>query len=160
LGQETILTLGPAIHYGPDLILRDGTIIHPGAQVGELHLDRARVTHLHRTVAQRRLGFALRHELEETLQRLAQQVIAQPQYHPLEAFRSTTLFWKEATRLGFEVCEQDIGWHEVLVGWYQRLLLARDHPLGRHRLRGRRWKACTVWLSRRELLRRYAGQQH
>ncbi len=160
LGQETILTLGPAIHYGPDLILRDGTMIHPGAQVGELHLDRARVTHLHRTATQRRLGFALRHELEETLQRLAQQVIAQPQYHPLEAFRSTTLFWKEATRLGFEVCEQDIGWHEVLVGWYQRLLLARDHPLGRHRLRGRRWKARTIWLSRRELLRRYAGQQH
>ena len=95
------MTLGPAIHYGPDLILRDGTMIHPGAQVGELHLDRARVAHLHRTVTQRRLGFALRRELEETLQRLAQQVIEHPQYHPLEAFRSTTLILEGSDTPGF-----------------------------------------------------------
>jgi hypothetical protein len=49
------------------------------------------------------------------------------------------------------------GWHQSLLSWYQRLLLVRDHPLGRHRLRGRRWAARTIWLSRRELLRRYAG---
>ena len=103
LDQDTILTLGPAIHYGSDLILRDGTMIHPDAQVGELHLDRVRVAHLHRTVAQRRLGFALRRELERTLQRLAQTVVEHPHYHGLKAFRSTTLFWREATRLGFEV---------------------------------------------------------
>jgi len=159
LDQDTILTLGPAIHYGPDLILRDGTMIHPDARVGELHLDRARVAHLHRTVSQRRVGFALRRELEATLQRLAQRVIERPHDHQLEAFRSTTLFWKEATRLGFEVCAHDIGWHQVLLCWYQRMLLVRDHPLGRHRLRGRRWEARTIWLSRRELLRRYAGQR-
>jgi peptidoglycan/xylan/chitin deacetylase (PgdA/CDA1 family) len=159
LDQDTILTLGPAIHYGPDLILRDGTMIHPGAQVGELHLDRARVAHLHRTVAQHRLGFVLRRELADTLQRLAQTVIENQQYHQLEAFRSTTLFWKEATRLGFEIGAHDIGWHQVLLGWYQLLLLVRDHPLGRHRLQGRRWEARTIWLSRRELLRRYAGQR-
>jgi hypothetical protein len=38
------------------------------------------------------------------------------------------------------------------------MLLARDHPLGRRRLQGRRWAARTIWLSRRELLRRYGGQ--
>jgi peptidoglycan/xylan/chitin deacetylase (PgdA/CDA1 family) len=160
LGQDTIFTLGPAIHYGPDLILRDGTIIHPGAQVGELHLDRVRVAHLHRTVPQRRLGFVLRREFEWTLQRLAQRVLDHAQYQNLEAFRSTTLFWQEATRLGFEVCGQDTGWHQVLLCWYQCLLLARDHPLGRYRLRGRRWEARTIWLARRELLRRYAGHRH
>ncbi len=159
LGQATILTLGPAIHYGPDLILRDGTMIHPGAQVGELHLDRARVAHLHWTATQRRVGIVLRHELQDALQRLAQQVIEHPHDHWWEAFRSTTLFWQEATSLGFEVGGQDIGWHQVLLCWYQRLLLARVHPLGRHRLRGKRWETRTIWLSRRELLRRYAGQQ-
>jgi peptidoglycan-N-acetylglucosamine deacetylase len=159
LGQATMLTLGPAIHYGPDLILRDGTIIHPGAQVGELHLDRARVIHLHRTVPQCQVGFVLRRELEDALRRLAQRVIEHPPYRQLAAFRSTTLFWKEATRLGFEVCLHDIGWHHRVLSWYQRMLLVRDHPLGRHRLRGRRWEARTVWLSRQELLRRYAEQR-
>ena len=159
LDQDAILTLGPAIHHGPDLILRDDTMIHPGAQVGELHLDRARAAHLHRTVPQHRLGFVLRRELEGTLQRLAHRVIEHPHDYQMEAFRSTTLFWKEATLLGFEVCEHDIGWHQVLLGWYQRLLLVRDHPLGRHRLRGRRWEARTIWLSRQELLRRYAGHR-
>ena len=159
LDQGAILTLGPAIHHGPDLVLRDDTVIHPGAQVGELHLDRARAAHLHRTVPQHRLGFVLRRELEGTLQRLAHRVIEHPHDYQMEAFRSTTLFWKEATLLGFEVCEHDIGWHQVLLGWYQRLLLVRDHPLGRHRLRGRRWEARTIWLSRQELLRRYAGHR-
>jgi peptidoglycan/xylan/chitin deacetylase (PgdA/CDA1 family) len=158
LGQDTILTLGPAIHYGSALLLRDGTMIHPGAQVGELHLDRTRVAHLHRTVAPRYLGLALRRELERTLQRLAQMVVEQPHCHELEAFRSTTLFWREAQCLGFEVGAGDSGWHLGFLGWYQRMLLARDHPLGRRRLQGKRWAARTIWLSRRELLRRYGGQ--
>jgi hypothetical protein len=92
LGKEAILALGPAIHYGPDLLLRDGTMIHPGAQVGELHLERARVAYLHRTVPPHRLGLALRRELERTLQRLARMVVEHPPYHELQAFRSTTLF--------------------------------------------------------------------
>jgi peptidoglycan/xylan/chitin deacetylase (PgdA/CDA1 family) len=157
LGQDTILTLGLTIHDGSELILRDGTMIHPGTQVGELHFDRARVAHLHRTVAQRRLGLALRRELERTLQRLAQMVVEHPHYRPLEALRSTTLFWREATRLGFEVCGREPGWYHGFLSWYQRMLLVRDHPQGRRRLQGTRWEARTVWLSRQELLRRYAG---
>jgi peptidoglycan-N-acetylglucosamine deacetylase len=159
LDQDSVLTLGPAIHSGPGLILRDGTMIHPGAQVGELHLDRARVLRLHRTVPQWRVGFVLRRELEDTLRRLAQRVVEHPPYRQLGAFRSTTLFWQEATRLGFEVCVHEIGRHHRVLSWYQRMLLVRDHPLGRHRLRGKRWEARTVWLSRQELLRRYAEQR-
>jgi peptidoglycan/xylan/chitin deacetylase (PgdA/CDA1 family) len=156
LDPEAILALGPAIHYGPDLVLRDGTVVRHGARVGELHLDRSRMPHLHGTIARDYAGLALRRELECTLQRLARAVIEHPQYHGVEAFRGTTLFWRGATRLGFEVCARDLGWHYRVLGWYQRQLLARDHPLGRHRLRGRRWEARTVWLSRQALLRRYA----
>jgi peptidoglycan-N-acetylglucosamine deacetylase len=156
LGQETILALGPAVHHGPLLILRDGTVIHPDAQIGELHLDRARIAYLHRTVAQRHLGLALRRELERTLQRLAQMVVEHPHLHQLQVFRSTTLFWREATRLGFEIGVDDLGWQQTFLCWYQQLLLARDHPIGCRRLQGRCWEARTVWLSRQELLRRYA----
>jgi peptidoglycan/xylan/chitin deacetylase (PgdA/CDA1 family) len=156
LDRDTILTLGPAVHYGPALLLRDGTMIHTGTPVGELHLDRARVAHLHCTVSQRRLGLALRRELEHTLRRLARMVVEHPPYQSLAAFRGTTLFWREATRLGFEVDAGDTGWHHGVLSWYQRMLLIRDHPLGRRRLRGRRWEARTIWLSRQELLRRYA----
>ena len=67
IDEDTILTLAPAVHYGPDLVLQDGTLIHPGAQVGELHLDRARVAHLHRTVRPRQVGLVLRRELAGTL---------------------------------------------------------------------------------------------
>ena len=156
---EAILTLGLAIHYGPDLTLRDGTMIRHGALLGELHLDRARVARLHRTTPRRRLGFALRRELECTLQQLAHMAAEHRVYHRLEAFRTTTLFWREATRLGFEVCARDRGWHYGFLSWYQRMLLIRDHPLGRCRLRGRHREARTVWLSRQQLLRLYAGQR-
>jgi hypothetical protein len=83
-------------------------MIPPGAQVGELYLDRTRVAHLHRTVAHHCLGLALRRELEGTLQQLARMVVELPRYHRLEAFRSTTLFWREAIRLGFEVCARQL----------------------------------------------------
>jgi peptidoglycan-N-acetylglucosamine deacetylase len=149
LGQETILALGPAIHYGQDLLLRDGTLIHPGAQVGELHLDCPRVAYLHRTVPSHCLGLALRRELERTLQRLPQLVAEHRPYQELQAFRSTTLFWREATRLGFEVSMRDSGWHHGFLGWYQRMLLVRDHPLGYRRLQGRRWEACDLAFSAR-----------
>jgi peptidoglycan-N-acetylglucosamine deacetylase len=159
IDETTILTLAPAIHHGPDLVLHDGTMIHPGTQVGELHFDRDRVTHLHRTVTQRHVGLVLRRELTRTLQRLAQMVTEHPAYRRLEAFRSTTMFSKEATRLGVEVSEQDQGWHYALLSWYQQMLLVREHPLGRRRLHGKRWEARTIWLSRQELLRRYAEQR-
>lgn len=74
---------------------------------------------------------------------------------PLQAFRSSTLFWHEARRLGFELGADEPGWRRRAVGWYQRLLLARDHPLGRRRLWGKGWESRTIWLSRRELLGRY-----
>jgi hypothetical protein len=159
IDEESILTLAPAVHYGPDLVLHDGTTIHPGVPVGELHLARDRVAHLHRTVTQGRVGLALRRELEGTLQRLAHLVTQHPSYRQLEAFRSTTILWKGATRLGFEVLIHDDGWHRALLSWYQQMLLVRDHPLGHRRLRGERWEARTMWLSRHELLRRYAQQQ-
>ena len=81
------MALGPAVHYGPDLALRDGTVIRHGTQVGELHLDRSRVAYLHGTIASDYTGLALRRELERTLQRLARTVIEHPHYHGMEAFR-------------------------------------------------------------------------
>lgn len=134
LGQDTILTLGPAVHHGPGLVLRDGTTIPAGTPVGELHLDRARVADLHRTMTRQAVGLAFRRELERSLQRLARMIVEQARYHQLKAFRCTTLFWRAATRLGFEVCARDIGWHQRFLGWYQRRLLVRDHPLGIRRL--------------------------
>jgi len=125
--------------------------------VGELHLDRARVADLHRTMARQAVGLAFRCELERSLQRLARMIVEQARYHQLKAFRCTTLFWRAATRLGFEVCARYIGWHQRFLGWYQRRLLVRDHPLGIRRLQGRRWESRTLWLSRQELLRRYGA---
>ena len=155
LGRDAILAVEPALHAGPALSLRDGTTIPAGAQLGELHFDRKRVAHLHRTVPPHRLGLSLRRELERTLQQLAWMVIETPRYDGFQAFRGTTLFWREAGQLGFEMCTRDPGWTLGFLSWYQRMLLARDHPLGRRRLHGRRWEARTIWLSRRELLRRY-----
>jgi hypothetical protein len=100
-------------------------MIRHGALLGELHLDRARVARLHRTTPQRRLGFALRRELECTLRRLAHMAVEHRLYHRLEAFRTTTLFWREATRLGFEACARDRGCHHGFLSGYQRMLLVR-----------------------------------
>jgi hypothetical protein len=116
LGQDTILTLGPATHCGPDLLLQDGTMIQFGTGIGELHLDRWRVAQLHRSVPPHCLGLCLRRDREGALRQLARQLLESPHEGALQAFRSTTLFWKEAERLGFEVCAQRTDWHLRCVG--------------------------------------------
>jgi hypothetical protein len=57
--------------------------------------------------------------------------------------------------LGLEPRPITSWWQRRTLGWYMRMLLARDHPLGRRRLEISFREAGDVWISRATLVTRY-----
>lgn len=147
-----IFRLSVTRHRGSELTFEDGTVIRPGDLVGELHMDNRRAASLHE---EGRAGFRFRAEVLRCLPALAEDLVTRPEYREIRAVCGASLFWKEATRVGFE--------HRALprvtrwwLGWWVRFLLGRYHPEGRTRLaRGGRLEVRQVWMTRRTLLSRY-----
>ncbi len=155
--DDGVMALGVIAHQGPPVLLRDGTEVRAGESVGEFHVRRERIIHLHREFSSREVGFALRREMKQALRVLATMVDDHPRYRHLRAYNFTTLYWRTAKAwLGFDPRPIGSPWRRWLLGWYQRMVLARDHPLGPRRLQLTVWEPRTVWLSREELVRRYA----
>jgi len=138
------------------LRLADGTRLRPGAPIGVLHLDNARVLELHgdgrRPGA---IGFELRRLVVASLRRVASHAIAGGPLAPLEAYSATTLFHRRLPSLGFGPALGDRPVGSGLVGGYQRALLRALHPSGAARARGTRGEARRLWISRERLVARY-----
>lgn len=147
-----IFRLSVVRYRGPVLRFSDGTVVRPGSLVGELHMDNRRAAALHK---EGRAGFRFRSEVLRCLPALAHDLATRPEYEGIQAVCGASLFWQEATRVGFE--------HRPFppvtrwwLGWWERFLLERYHPGGRDRLaRGHRTEVRQVWITRRTLLSRY-----
>lgn len=150
-----VMRLGLIRHRGPRLEFEDGTVVGPGDVVGELHLDNARTAALHE---QGSPGLRFRREVLRMLHALARDLVARPEYRSVPAVCGASLFWEEATFVGFEV-RQLPSFTRSWLGWWERYLLARYHPAGRRRLaEGDRTELRQVWMTRRTLLARYGGK--
>ena len=147
-----VFRLGLIRHSGPRFEFQDGTVIRPGDQVGELHLDNARAAALH---AQGRAGFRFRREVFRVLPVLAQDLQNRPEYRFLPAVFGASLLWAEAERAGFEHRPYP-AFTRWWLTWWERHLLVQYHPAGRERLTvGRRTEVRQIWMTRRTLLTRY-----
>jgi hypothetical protein len=147
------ITMGP--YRGPVVVLQDGTEIRAGDPIGEFHLRRDHLMRLHREVAPGKVGLVLRRELIRGLHALAALAARDPRYQRLRAFHGVSLWSQEARMLGLEPRPITSWWQRRTLGWYMRLLLARDHPLGRRRLEISYREAGDVWISRARLVTRY-----
>jgi hypothetical protein len=156
VGPSSILDVGPVRHKGPATVLEDGTPVRPGDLVADLHFNRRRIAHIHQAHPTQP-GLALRRETEAALTMLAGLAMHHPDYARVPAFKATTLFWSTAPRLGFETRPIGSVWMRYLLKCYLRLLLARDHPLGRRRVRDQVLEPRVIWLSRHALIRRYGS---
>lgn len=157
VSDDGAVALSVTRYRGPAVRLRDGTEIQDGELVGELHLSRDRLLRLHRDLPPREVVFALRRDIEGGLRALAALVAEHPRYRHLQAFHAVSLFWRETKVLGFEPRPMEQSWSRRLFGWYLRMLLARDHPLGRRRLQRGLRDVGIVWVSRSTILNRYGA---
>ena len=149
-----IFRIGVVRYRGAGHTFADGTAVTRGDKVGELHINNLRVAALHES---RHAGFRYRREVFRVLAALAKEVQTRPEYLALRAFGGPSLFWNEATLLGFEqwpVTRVAQWWN----GAWERHLLARYHPAGRHRLAvGNRIESRQIWISRKTLIERWGG---
>lgn len=150
----SVLRLGLIRYRGPDVPFQDGSVLRRGDLVGELHVDNRRAAALHEG---RKAGFRYRREIFRLLPVLARDLRTRPEYQAIQAIGGPSLFWEEATLLGFEhrpVPAFTRWW----LTWWERFLLARYHPAGRARLaKGNRQELRQVWMSRRTLVERWGN---
>ncbi len=138
--------------------LADGTVIRPHDLVGFLHLNNARVLTLRTDgLPPISVGLEFRRQLVASLDALA--AFAQPggRLAQVQAFAATTIFHQGLRRFGFATEPHGLRW-SWLVAAYQRALLGALRAGRRARLRGATYqRAEQVWISRAELLRRFAS---
>jgi peptidoglycan-N-acetylglucosamine deacetylase len=154
-----ILRVRVTRHRGRPLALGDGTSIRRGDPIGDIHLDNERMTALHGGDRRSRwAGLAFRRAFHASLEALAEQVENNPRYHGVKAFTATTIFHEGTDLMGFEIRPLSSRLGARLVAAYERSLITQFHPLGERRPgRFRFGEARRIWISREELLRRYAG---
>ncbi len=148
-------------YRGSPLTLGDGSLILRGDPIGVIHLNNERVSALHaKRGGSRWAGLAFRRAFQASLQALAEGARTTPRYHAVRAFTTTTIFHQGTERAGFEVRPLSRPLLGRLVAAYERGLLIQFHPLGRRRPGRQRFaEARQIWISREELLRRYAPER-
>ena len=156
-----ILRVRVTRYRGRPFTLGDAAPIRRGDRVGAIHLDNGRVAALHEGGRQSRwAGLAFRRAFHASLEALAEQVGNTPRYREVRAFTATTIFHEGTDLMGFEIRSLSGRLRARIVAAYERSLVTRFHPLGTRRPgRPRFEEARQIWISREELIRRYAAER-
>jgi peptidoglycan/xylan/chitin deacetylase (PgdA/CDA1 family) len=145
-------------YRGKTVALPGGTVLRRGDLVGELHINNEVVRKLSSLPGtdQVRAVFAAKKEAQESLAALAGWLKKNPRYAKIKAIAAISLLVRGSRSLGFTSAEV----HPLasrLFFWYESMVLARYHPLGKNRVTGHRQKLKPKLLvmSKEELFRRY-----
>jgi len=143
-------------HRGEPVTLRDGTVVRAGDRADILHFDNRRV----REIAEAGWQLEGLRLCRGDLRVLAARIAREPQFDPPLAYCGASVVSALALRIGFERRpRRRTGW-SALENWYSRTVMARWARDGRARIRQGRGplEVGEVWISVRELLRRYGPE--
>jgi hypothetical protein len=158
--RGTVLRIGVARHRGRPVTLRDGTVVRAGDVVGTIHFHNEAVAAIHDGKPDAvRSGILILRGYERSLRALARLSEDHPRYQNIKALTALTIFHQGIERFGFETHTLPSGPMSRIVSAYQRFLLARFHPLGTQRGRRKKLEARAIWVSTREIRRRYGGDK-
>ncbi len=151
-----LIYLGRGRYRGPGKVLADRTRINPGDPVGILHFDNLRLAAIEKQPgSQRHRGFVFMRLLRASLALLAERVQTEPVLEDLASFRGVTWLPPHGRHLGFEVETLPAGLHARWLKLHFRLMLYAFYPESAAR-QHRSLKPHVYWLTRRQLLARYA----
>ncbi|HEY8463647.1 MAG TPA: hypothetical protein VIM29_06465 [Bacillota bacterium] len=140
------------------LFLEEGTVISPGALIGEFHLSNIRITEIAQESSQRSLEWRLLQMLKQELTVLATACLNGEVREEVQAFSGTLVLVAGAKRLGFSVVPLSNGWNRWWLGIWESLLRSIYYSFQTKKKTARSWKLepSAVWISRSELVRRYS----
>jgi len=143
-------------HRGDPLVLPDGSTVRPGATIGELHCNNIAMLQL---VHERRNPFAAcRQDLRTLSNWLEQDELG----GRIEALYACTILAAAASRLGFTIYQRPMTLRGRLEKFFFKGLLLLYNQEGLRRIQHGNTPdtdPADIWLSRRELLRRYGDGQ-
>lgn len=155
-----ILRIGVARYRGRRIALRDGTVVRAGDLIGTLHFHNESVAALHDGKPDSvRSGILILRGFERSLRALARLSEGHPRYQAVKALTATTILHRGVEHFGFEIRPLSSGLISWIVSAYERFLLARFHPLGRQRKSQKKFEARTIWVSMKEIRRRYGDDK-
>ncbi|GAA0387290.1 YkoP family protein [Paenibacillus motobuensis] len=147
-------------HRGSSIRFEDGTYVHAGDQVCEIHLDNREVLQLSRAVGADRAAIVTARRLREALKDIGRAVDTDPKLAKAKALTGITLLHRGIIHgLGFELHPLETKWMERISTVYLRLLLRMLNPEGAKRLKQQRSKLIPkmLMMSRASLVNRYAS---
>ena len=159
-----------------DLILSDGTHVHRGDPIGELHLWNERIPRMPRDGPDLAWALLFLRRFSRSLAELAAYVQAEPRFQEVQAFRGESSFMGgeglaqlagPVQHLGFDTVPKQpdgkrVGWWQRFAefwdGFYVMALMAAFNPGSLKGKRLWRMRRGQIWISRAVLLARHGGK--
>lgn len=128
-GEYGICKMFVTKYRGPSIACQDGTWLHSGDWVGELHLDNRIIMDLLRTHDANAVALHIARQTRGSMRQICAELKTLPQLSEVKALQGITLLHRGITHgLGFETHPLKKGTLRSLTTSYLRLLLSVFHP--------------------------------
>lgn len=145
-------------YRGETLRSKDGVEIADGDYVARIHIHNCRLAKLLKGINdENRMILIILREIRKSLPRLAEVIVHHPKYPDIKALIGTTMLYRGAPSLGFEVSDMENGWYQTFKTIILKIMLTILHPDGVDRLSRKPEYLIPkkVFMSTEDLIRRY-----
>lgn len=122
-------------YQGKCIQCEDGTWIHSGDWIGELHLDNRKILHMLQSNEANRVALMIARLTRGAMRQICAEMQRNPRLSQVKALQGITLLHRGITHgLGFETHHVEQGFFRTFTTSYLRLLLTVFHPNNRRRI--------------------------
>jgi len=155
-GKPAMFRLALKKYKGKVLPLPDGTSLHKGDFIGELHINNEILENMTSTSNPFLMGLSARQAASDSLKILARWLAKNPRYQNIKAVLGLSLLHRGSRSLGFQTYQVSSFMYH-LARWYEIWLLIIFHPAGRKHATKyfKKLKPKYLAMSKSELFKRY-----
>jgi hypothetical protein len=148
------LYVGRVCHRGPVMRFADGTELQPGAAIGTLHFNNARLAQIAQP-DRHRTGFEFARLMRASLTLLAERTRADEIFGDVQVYQGITWVRSHGERVGFQSTPLRQGWRKRLLSWHFRVIVWAFSPAAA----STHWEPRFYWLTRDELLKNFGSNR-
>lgn len=128
-------------HKGASIQCDDGSWIHHGDWVGELHISNHKLNNMLKLKSPERVALETARLGRRALRDISDSLFNGDYKEDIKALIGITMLHRGIIHgAGFELHPLQAGWFQTITTWYLRLLMRAIHPMGKKRVRGEQSK--------------------